>query len=225
MHPVTRLASFLVFVACLSSAGPAGLGLAGGLLISVVAFAHGAGLSASMRMLLRLRWLIASILVIYLGFTPGQPWWQGGALPWAPTWEGLYAGVLRVAVLAMVVVAANVLLVLTSRQDLTGALVWWCRPLRRCGLSPERLAVRFELVLRALDTLQEELGHRWKRQPGEGRLAMLGRAAADMFRYAGERADAAPYSTHPIALLRAPAWQDWIYPLALAGLFAGVALW
>jgi len=223
MHPVPRLGTFLVFAVCLSWTSPLGLGLAGGVLLIVALITGGAGLAASLRMILRLRWLFLSILIIYLWFTPGQPLFGSNASRWVPSWEGVSAGTLRVAVLVMLVLAANVLLAITPRQQLVGALVWWCGPLRAMGASPERLALRLSLSLEALEALQGQLGHSWQRRAGEGRLGLLGRAAGEMFRYAAERADAPSCQTRQVALLSSPPWRDWVYPAGLGVLFAAVA--
>ena len=95
-------------------------------------------------MLKRLKWLFISILIVYLFFTPGQLLWPD--VVWSPTVEGLMQGLLRVAVLVLLVAAVNILISSTDQDEFLSAILWCLRPLSFVGLPHERLAVRITLT-------------------------------------------------------------------------------
>lgn len=101
------------------------------------------------RALLRLRWLLLSIAIIYLWFTPGTPlvpaW--GDA---SPTREGVLAAVLHAGVLAVIALAASLMVNTTALEDLAAGLIWLLKPFSFLGLSTRSLAVRLSLTLESV---------------------------------------------------------------------------
>ena len=145
MHPVIKIVSFLVFGAAVSI-GDGEILLAGAsLVLPLYLFGNKIHFHTSLMMLKRLKWLFVSILVVYLFFTPGQLLLPD--LTWSPTLEGLMQGLLRVAVLVLLVAAVNFLISSTEQDDFLSAILWCLRPLSFVGLPHERLAVRITLTL------------------------------------------------------------------------------
>lgn len=88
----------------------------------------------------RPRWLLVSLVLIHLAFTPGAPLFPG--LFSVPTLQGIEDGLLRAALLVLLMLAAHLLMQSTAREALRAALLWFSAPLAReipaCGASPLR---------------------------------------------------------------------------------------
>lgn len=221
MHPVIRLACFLVFAAFLTREGAPGLVFAAVLLGALFVVAGGAGLGASARMLRRLRWLFMSLLVVYLWFTPGTPIAGPADSPWVPTWQGATQGTERIAALVLIVLAVNLLIARTARPKLLAAIHWVSYPLRFFGCSRDRFALRLVLAMEAVAMLQPLLAARRAllRHSTKSIVARLGDAAAELFGETLRRAEEAPCTPHVVPALAAPVWWQWGYPLLLTGAF------
>jgi hypothetical protein len=106
-------------------------------------------LFSSYRMIRRLRWLLLSILILSLWFTPGEAIFEAYT-KWSPSWEGLEFGLLRVAILAEIVMAVNILLITTKTEELIAALQWLLRPMSWLGIKNDKLALRIAMTLEAV---------------------------------------------------------------------------
>jgi energy-coupling factor transport system permease protein len=102
---------------------------------------HGVG-----RLLLRSKWLLLSIGIAYLWFTPGSP-----VLPalgaYSPTWSGAETGTHRLLVLLIFLLLVNAYLTSSSRNELVSALFGLLRPLSALKFRTDRFVVRTLLVL------------------------------------------------------------------------------
>ena len=224
-HPVIRIISFLVLAAYLATAGRAGALLAAAALALLYAFLGLRHLAPAWRMIRRMRWFFLSLLVIYFWFTPGQP--ALGFLPlpsaYLPTVQGMVAGAARIASLLLIILAVNLLLCTTPRQELIGAIHWLARPLAWLGICPDRLAVRMHLVMDALASVQALVRQALPGRDGGGRrLRQLGCFAADVFRGVTEAAERAPCRDVTLRRCLAPPLYQWLYPLALGAVFAAL---
>lgn len=220
MHPNVRITTFLVFAGFLAAGGAVRVWLAALALAMVYGFAGAPALEGLWRALARLRYLWLSLAVLYLWFTPGQALWpELGA--WSPTLQGVAQAAVRIAVLVLMVAAAQLLLRTTSTAQLVAALVWLTGPLRWLGLDRHRFALRLVLVLETVPEL--------RRQPPQvtspgvtsgGRFARHLELLRNRWRLALDGAAAAPARTVELPDTAAvPHWQ-WLYPLALAVLLA-----
>lgn len=103
------------------------------------------------KMLRRVRWILASLVLIYAFSTPGEYVALGNWLsePWilAPTYEGLSTGAMQFARLCIMLAGLSLLLATSSREDLIVGFYLLLRPLSRMGLSAERFAARLWLTL------------------------------------------------------------------------------
>ena len=94
----------------------------------------------------RTRWIMLSLLMIYLFTTPGVELtsFMGN---YGPTQEGLIDGMLQLTRLMAALAALAILLERLPRQKLIAGLYTIFLPLRWLGMSRERLAVRLALTL------------------------------------------------------------------------------
>jgi len=98
------------------------------------------------RLLRRIRWLLAVLLLAYSYTLPGTPLWP--SLGWAsPSVEGLQQGALRAGRLVLMLAGLAVLLAYTSRPRLIYGLYALARPLTWLGFDRRAFAVRLGLTL------------------------------------------------------------------------------
>lgn len=202
MHPVIRIACFILLITGLAS---------NALLIWILLFpllvilSHLEQAAApTLTLLKRLRWLLLSIFILHL-------WFSGAEFSWLPLWQGWIQAIERVSALIFIVLAAHILLRTTSRIEIIAALQWWLNPLNRLGLATERLAIRLALVLETVETVQtlytaqrEEKLHRYS-------LQTIGARVADLLNQVAQRAEHAPLHILEIPnVISPPLWQ-WLY--------------
>lgn len=120
------------------------------------------------RGLARLKWLLFSIAVLYLGFTPGTP-----LSPWTPglSWEGLHEGGRRVLVIGVLLTLVYTLMASTPLPELSAALGQALAPLRTLGVPVDRFIRRLALSFAALDGVEAEV--RRLREAGHRGLDLL----------------------------------------------------
>lgn len=221
MHPVIRIVSFLTLAIALSVGGGWGhVGAAGVLVVGGYGVAHRRGLPHLATMILRLRWLWLSLCVVYFWFTPGAPVWPAlGA--WSPSTAGVQQGLLRAAVLLLIASGANLLLQTTAQDQLLAAIRWIATPVRLVGGSRDRLALRLALVLETVPRMRA-LGGQPAAAADTGFRSRIGGIAgrvAARFRAVLAEAAAMPSREIPIPDTGAPAWREWLVPLAMLALF------
>lgn len=135
----------------------------GPLLAAVSACLLAAGVLARRRMwrlLRRIRFLLLAIVVLFVGFTPGEAL----VVDWphlSPTREGVLLALEHVGRLMAVVSCVAILLERLPPDRLVSGLYTLCRPLRLLRLRPERLAVRLLLVLRYAERSPEGGWRAW----------------------------------------------------------------
>jgi len=190
------------------------------LVVLVYLFQRPAPWYAAGRMLRRLRWFFLSLAVLFFWFTPGEPLLIADAVwsMWSPTWEGLAQGVVRIGALVVIVLAVNIVLATTHREQLLAGLLWLGAPLEKLGIHRERLALRVALVLGAVPRVQELLGAARRgvvidRARG---FAQIGAMAGRAFETALREADGASLSPLAVQLGTAPPLWQWTLPAALA---------
>jgi energy-coupling factor transport system permease protein len=233
MHAVIKIICFLVFGAAMA-VGSEPVLLTGFILVAVLYVSElmrgvPTQLPTALKMLKRLRWLFLSILIVYLFFTPGVL-----LIPdvlWGPTQEGLLQGLLRIAVLVLIVAAVNVLIGSTEQAEFLSAVSWCLQPLSWLGLSHERLAVRISLTLEAVGVLRNAYRHEARDdtpEPAtnsfEPKLSTIAKTAHRLFAKVID--DAAQTSTQTITLpdQSAPPLLQWAIPALLAMLLLVVKI-
>jgi len=223
MHPVIRIISFIVLTAFLARGDAANILVA----IMVLTFLYmkldGQSWHAAWRLLRRMRWLFLSIAVIYLWLTPGAPLIPGmpSLAAWLPTVEGLWQGGLRIISLALMVTAASLLLSVTSRDEVLGALHWMMAPLGLLRFPHERFAVRAALSMEAVTQVQAHVRTALA-AGGEaaGAMARIGAVAGAIFATVTGEAEGASCESITLTEQSAPPLAQWGLPLLLAASMA-----
>jgi hypothetical protein len=159
MHPAIRILIVLVVAGLMVTGSP--WALITGLTLSILLhLAAGLGLAADMpRMILRMRWFLLSILILYAWFMPGDAFLRAlGAL--SPSQQGLAEGLVRCSVLIVILSLVHWLVGASSRQQLIQGIYWLAGPLIWLGVKPQTMAVRLVLVLEAVPLVQRKLQNR-----------------------------------------------------------------
>jgi len=230
MHAVIKIVCFFVFGAAMAVGSKpvlvVGFILVASLYLSELVRGVPTQLHNALKMLKRLRWLFLSILVVYLFFTPGILLFPD--VLWGPTQEGLLQGLLRVAVLVLIVAAVNVLIGSTEQSEFLSAVSWCLQPLSWLGLSHERLAVRISLTLTTVGVLRTACQHEIQDEASgaavmpsaaspssEPKLMAIAKTAHRLF--AKVIADAEQVSLQPITLPEQshPPLLQWVIPVLL----------
>lgn len=224
LHPVIRIVILLVFTAGMAPAKP--LILIGGAVSLLLAYSLAGfpALGGLLRMVLRLRWLLLAILLVYGWWTPGELLWP--ALEgFSPSVQGLGYGVLRVAALIEIVGAVHFLLQVTERGQLVSALMLLTAPVLG-PLARERFAIRVLLTLEAVVPVQAMVSAALQDRPLQSRgLSRVVHHANGIYSNVLAEAESARHALIEIPEPEAPAAIQWLIPLlvvVLLGLLAGV---
>lgn len=151
LQPLTRVLALLIVAPVLNNLPLVDL-LGLGTLVLLGYAGHQSGALRRLAFgLLRLKWLLLGIAVLYLGFTPGE-----ALSEWTPglTREGLYEGLRRVLVLVCLLAAVYWLLAVTPAPQLVAALDQLLWPLRRMGVPTDRFTRRVAMTLDAVDAVE-----------------------------------------------------------------------
>ncbi len=208
-HPVLRLVLFIGL--CLTAARLSWFALAAMWLGLIgCGLGLGSGLGRLGILLRRSRWLFVSILVFYLGFTPGEPILPAVSF-WSPSVVGVEQGTRRVLVLLVIITAVSLLLRYTPRPALLAGLYGLATPLRWVGVARDRLAVRLLLTLEYAASIDKTLAqasqdHNRTNAVQEGYLAHLAAKATDAYTSvlsAGQQAELIELELPRVGRLRA----------------------
>ncbi|HEY0974066.1 MAG TPA: hypothetical protein VGE57_06195 [Solimonas sp.] len=213
MNPLIRILCLLVLAAMLPALSLPLLALLALLLVAAQAWAG--SLPRLLQGVLRLRWLFLAIFVLYLGFTPGDPWLA--SLPGLSR-EGLYEGARRALVLFDLLAAVYLLLALTRLEALVQGLVQLLYPLRVFGFDPTVFARRLALAMDRVGALQAQVaairahGRGWL----DGAAALMRDLEQTSLVPASAARGAAPDSTLASTAASLPRWWEWPLPPLLA---------
>ena len=237
LHPVIRIAIFIALAAALSTGNPNTLLLAAtavavayGVIANTPLVASTTPLISALNMLRRMRWLFLSLFIIYCWFTPGTPLplnLPTSVLAWLPTLQGCAEAGIRIAALVTIVLAAHLLLHVTSREQLLGAIYWWLKPLSYVGIAHERLAIRMALVLETVPKvqpmIQQALSDQCAADTPAPIFARTGQVAAALYQNVLIHAEQQTCHTIEIpAVTSPPVWQ-WLFPAGIAVALGWVA--
>lgn len=159
LHPASRLLAWILFALLLPHIGGTGLVALSVVLAAWVVYRRPVLLR---RYLLRLRILLATLILLYAYATPGDPvlasWGN-----YAPTWEGLRAGGVQAWRLLILVTSLSIALDHLNREGLLAGIYTLLLPLRRVGLPIDRMSARLSLTLHYVEQLPNagSLGARW----------------------------------------------------------------
>jgi energy-coupling factor transporter transmembrane protein EcfT len=206
-HPAFRVVLLIVLAAMLFRFSLAALGLVLAVLWAAAATLNREALPGIFRALRRIRWLLISIVVIYLWVAPepavaGRPWYL-------PSATDLGIALQRAAILVALVTAVELLRQWTPVREVAAGLVMLLAPLDRLGVDTGVFARRLALTLEAVPLTAERVAaaasvHRIRRG-----LAGWGEAAAGLVREI-EIGAARPPADAALPELRRPALRDWL---------------
>ena len=217
MHPVIKIILLLMscFLATMhtpqSLIAVLSLVLAGYVLTSLLYLGH------VRKMMAKLRWFLISILIVYLWFTPGEPIFDIGYMPSS---EGLMMGVSRIISLLAIILAVNLLLKSTQKDELIASIIWLTYPLALFGLSRERLAVRIALTFDAITDVELMLvKEKNKKIKSVSPLQRVSLSLTNIYQQIIIRADSTDCGTIMISSPTAPPVYQWLYLPVAAALF------
>jgi len=214
VHPLIRVVALLVFVTGLALARPVLLSAGIGLLLLLNLLTGFPDPGALLRMVLRLRWLLLAILLVYGWWTPGLSLFPAIGL-WSPTTEGLVVGLLRILSLVLIDAAVHLLLQVTSRKELLPAIMQLIRPVTTQA-GRERLAVRILLSVEAVTQVQPLISDTLKKHPLYNRkLSSLGVAAQVLYKAVLDKAAQTGVDVIEVIELKSPPLWQWLIPLSL----------
>jgi hypothetical protein len=211
-HPAVRLLALIALGVCLFRLSLPALAAVLALLVGAVGLSGGRdGLAALSRALRRIRWLLLSILIIYLLVAPEPA--ADGALP---SLTDLALALRRVGVLVVLVTAVELLRQTTPASRTAAALVQILGPLAWAGVDTERFARRVALTLEAVPATAETVGRAAGRVTiKKGQLRGWAEAAAALIRDI-ETGTGGPAEAAGLPVLGPPRPVDW---LLLGGVF------
>lgn len=217
LHPLVRIVVLLVFITGMALADPLLLLVGACGLLLAYTLAGFPALGGLLKMVIRLRWLLVAILIVYGWWTPGEPLWP--ALDrFSPSVQGLGFGLVRLAALICIVSAVHFLLQVTERGQLLAALMLLTAPVLG-PLARERFAVRVLLTLEAVVPVQAMVSAALQETPEQTRgLSRLVSHANAVYSSVLTQADKAASAVIEVAEPEAPAAVQWLVPLLLAAL-------
>lgn len=141
MHPVIRITTFLLLAVLLARAHPMQMGWVLCIIGLSFIFESGKGLNAAVKLLWRVRWLLLSILLIYV-------WMPVGTMT-----ESLWQAFHRMALLATMLFALQALVLNMQRDDIVAGLYFLLFPFSLIGLSREQMVMRLILTMDSVKQL------------------------------------------------------------------------
>jgi len=208
LHPAFRIVLLVALAAMLFRYSLSGIALALAVLMLGAAVSGGETLRGILKSLGRIRWLLLSIVIIYLWVAP-EP--QAAGLPWyLPAWSDIEIALQRAGVLVVLVTAVELLRRRTSVPTMAAGLLVLLAPLARLGIDTGVFARRLAMTLDAVPLTAERVAA----AAGAGRvdrgLAGWGDAAAALVRELETGAIEAP-SDARLPRLPRPRVSDWCW--------------
>lgn len=178
LHPAFRILLLLVLAGLLFRYSLPAMSLVLGVLLFGAAWVGRDALKGILKSLRRIRWLLLSIVVIYLWVAPepsiaGRPWYL-------PSLAELALALQRSGVLVVLVVAVELLRRLTPVPQLAAGLVMLLSPLARAGVDTQVFARRLALTLDAVPLTAERVAHAAAGHRIQRGVAGWGEAAAGL---------------------------------------------
>jgi energy-coupling factor transport system permease protein len=221
LHPAIRLLALVALGACLFRYRVPALILVFVLLAAAIARGGADGLAGLGRALRRIRWLLLSIVVIYLWIAPEHSGRGGWAMP---SLSDLELALRRAGVLVVLVAAVEWLRQTTPAAQTAAAIAQILGPLSRAGLDVDRFAARVALTLEAVPATAEVVGRAAggvtikKRQ-----LGGWAEAAAALIREIETEAPAG-HEAAALPVLGRPRLADWFVLAATVAVLYGLSL-
>lgn len=219
LHPAMRLLALVVLGACLFRYQLPALAAVLAVLVAAIARGGRPALAGLGRALRRIRWLLLSIVVIYLWVAPEHSAAGGRALP---SWTELDLALRRAGVLVVLVAAVELLRQSTPPARTAAAIAQVLTPLAWAGVDVQRFATRLALTLDAVPATADVVA----RAAGtvtikQGHLRGWAEAAAALIRDI-EETGAAGHAQAALPAIGRPRLRDWLLLMAVAVALTGL---
>ena len=213
MHPAIRIINFLILLGVLAHAQ---LIISLSILLLAISFFRRdtkSALSQATKLYWRLRWLLLSIVILYLVVIPGTP-----LIPtyenWQPSREAILLVFQRLVAWWTIVFIFALFSQRTTLMQWQSGIYTLLTPFAVMGLPVEQLLVRMTLTLQAVNSLQHYL---LTNTQSASRLTWTGFIARvkELIRFTSDQAEHAPLQTIEINILPMPHWSHWFVPVML----------
>lgn len=152
LHPATKIAAFILIAILIPHLKVLALfGLAFILSFALIHFRVKSFIST----MLRMRWLMLSLLLIYAYTTPGE-YLPYGSIDWAPTYEGVREGLIQVLRICLVLASISLLMATSKKESLMAGIYTIIKPLRFLSVTPERFTARLYLTLHYIEDTKKQ---------------------------------------------------------------------
>jgi energy-coupling factor transport system permease protein len=222
MHPVIRIISVLVTIAFLAHPEPGVLLFVTSILLLYALSQDSIKLGELVHYIRSLRWLLITIVILYMWMTPGMPLFESEYVsPYlVPSIEGLQIALQRVISLLLIVCMVVLLIVNMIREELLAALCWLTRPLQIFRLDYERLSLRLMLVLdivpEAKTMVSSSIHELLKEKPG---IRKFSHVFSSVYKQVLIRAEQTEPRNIEIPEISAPRAIQWLMPAGLIIVF------
>lgn len=221
MHPLISIISFIVCAISLSLSVSIHASLATILLCIAVLFSIDNGWQRWLRLVRRLKWFWISLVVLYLGFTPGEAIWSN--LFWSPSYEGLSQGALRMLILLDIFTLVFIMHSKISRQGILAGLHALCWFLQfKEGLRDKlvmRLMLTFEYVERIPEIYQQVI------QSISPEMSRVNRIVYVLGNMMHNTTPCQGSDSVTIQYLPYPHWYEWSYPFIIAAFYYSISIY
>lgn len=220
MHPVIRIATFLILAIFLSDNNLENILTAAIILLLLFfIYPYPESIKQASKIIYRLRWLFLSIVFIYGWFSTGElllPLWP----TMSPYKQGIVHGLTRIVALMILIMSLALLVLQLSRKDLLSSISWYCYPLKWIGISQQRVTARIILTIDAVQELQLKWQEISKQETNQqSKLQQIYQRVLQLFDDVVTTAEHTKTRELSVSLLTGPAWYQWLIPLSLTLVF------
>ena len=217
MHPLVKIVCVFVISICIGLASWANILLTAVIILPFYFFKIDYFFSA-WRMIKRLKWFYLSILLVYLFFTPEYNSADSNYINLA----GLNAGGYRLSILVFIILAVNLLLRTSSKEQLISGLYLLFLPFKWLGINANTFLIRAYLTLEYIQVLDQQLSTQKKDFAAKfslkKRVSQLAVFISDWIEQSSQsqQQENKPLS---IVLVKYPPLAEWFSPVLLVLLY------
>jgi energy-coupling factor transport system permease protein len=217
MHPVIRIVTCISFIIMIANATWPVLIIFAVSILALSLFIATEVLSKTIRFAWRLKWLMISIAVLYLWWTPGEPLsivgWHIDS-PWWPTRQGGLHAVHRIGILLLIILSVQLMMIRSREDELVAAIDWLATPLRWLGITTGSFALRCALTMKALQGMEHTVRSSLQAPVSGKRFTRIVQVMAEVYGKAAYDRSGQIAALH-IPLINRPAPVQWLYPAVI----------
>ncbi len=212
MHPLISIISFIVCAISLSLSVTLPASFITFILCLIVLFSIEGGYPKWRKLIFRLRWFWVSIIILYIGFTPGPPVWPTAY--WSPSYEGFRMALMRLLILLDIFTLVFILHSKVTRSNILAGLHSLCWPLQfKQGLR-DKLVMRLILTFEYVEKLPEL--YKQVSEKCEPNITAVNRVVYILQQMIHNMPVNKVDSSATFQRLSNPVWYEWSYPVLIA---------